>query len=482
MYRFSARFLIAIALVFFFFGFFSTNRAIAALPADCDAGLVDIGSCSTLVPPVNQFPGKDGQFACDFYAAWIYKEYGIRLTATCQNWCGYGTTPYDNYVCPLTNGFYQPRDVHSLCPRNKPPQPDGYCVHGDQDPYVNAVYCCKYTETTPNCDRTPVCSNIGTCNAPANTCAPNNGTKTDTGCVYTTYSGGGACIQVTSPNQTSSCTTDNCSAGYTCINGACVVPPDCTTDPECEDNNNCTYNRCISGKCSFPNEPNSTSANPNVCEYDVNINPVKWCCSGYCGTNPTCGGPAPTPTPTPPPSTCGGTCGTSTCAPSSKCVNEVCTYDYNCVDYVCGNRCYADPYDTTGTQCASTHFCNYDDSGNGVCTYNQVGCDTTGGIKYLVTIFGKILIADILGNSTGNCYVGDIYLKATASDNYSVRSGKITQTASNCSAQQIFWFMHGNYAGDWTVSVINPLPIGYKLIAETSDPNKIDSYSTITVP
>jgi hypothetical protein len=73
----------------------------------------------------------------------------------------------------------------------------------------------------PNCDTGLSCS--GACTAPANTCSANNGTRT--GCVYTTYSGGGSCTQVGAPNQP--CTLSNCNAGYTCTSGNCVpvVPP-----------------------------------------------------------------------------------------------------------------------------------------------------------------------------------------------------------------------------------------------------------------
>lgn len=73
---------------------------------------------------------------------------------------------------------------------------------------INAAPSCN---TSPSCE--PSCGG-----ASANTCGTNNGTQT---CTYTAYSGGGACTQV-SFNQ--ACTINNCSSGYNCQSGSCVIP------------------------------------------------------------------------------------------------------------------------------------------------------------------------------------------------------------------------------------------------------------------
>ncbi len=86
----------------------------------------------------------------------------------------------------------------------------------------------------PLCNTTISCT--GACTAPANTCAPpNNGTQS--GCVYTAYTGGGACTQVAAPNQ--SCPLNNCTSPNTCPNGSCVPPPpgpfDMSVNAQCSD-------------------------------------------------------------------------------------------------------------------------------------------------------------------------------------------------------------------------------------------------------
>lgn len=77
----------------------------------------------------------------------------------------------------------------------------------------------------PNCNTNPSCS--GSCTAPTNTCSANNGTQSS--CIYTAYSGGGNCTQVTAPNQP--CSLNNCSSGFTCSGGNCVAPSPPPTSP-----------------------------------------------------------------------------------------------------------------------------------------------------------------------------------------------------------------------------------------------------------
>jgi len=83
----------------------------------------------------------------------------------------------------------------------------------------------------PNCNTGISCS--GSCSAPANTCSANNGTRS--GCIYTTYTGGGTCNQVNAPNQ--ACTINNCPSGYTCSSGACTPPPPPTANLNAPANN-----------------------------------------------------------------------------------------------------------------------------------------------------------------------------------------------------------------------------------------------------
>lgn len=88
---------------------------------------------------------------------------------------------------------------------------------GGQDQYYSGY--CQYSAacaTPPNCNTGGVCT---TCNgAGANTCS-NNGTYT---CSYYSYTGGGSCT-TTKYLGPAACTVNNCSSGYTCVSGSCVV-------------------------------------------------------------------------------------------------------------------------------------------------------------------------------------------------------------------------------------------------------------------
>jgi hypothetical protein len=52
--------------------------------------------------------------------------------------------------------------------------------------------------------------------------------------------------------------------GFMCVLALAVVPVGCGDDDgcelsaDCDDGNQCTYNRCVDGRCSFPNKPDGT--------------------------------------------------------------------------------------------------------------------------------------------------------------------------------------------------------------------------------
>lgn len=53
--------------------------------------------------------------------------------------------------------------------------------------------------------------------------------------------------------------------GFVCVLALCVIPVACGDDGRCEssadcnDGNQCTYDRCVDGRCSFPNKPDGAS-------------------------------------------------------------------------------------------------------------------------------------------------------------------------------------------------------------------------------
>jgi hypothetical protein len=55
--------------------------------------------------------------------------------------------------------------------------------------------------------------------------------------------------------------------GFLCVCALGVVPvgcgdegpPRCEINADCDDGNQCTYDRCVDGRCSFPNKPDGTS-------------------------------------------------------------------------------------------------------------------------------------------------------------------------------------------------------------------------------
>ncbi len=107
--------------------------------------------------------------------------------------------------------------------------PAGQVCAGPTDQDGNPPRCVPIAPPTPppipNCNMNPSCS--GSCTPLTSNSCSNNGTLTS--CLYTAYSGGGSCTQVSAPNQT--CTVNNCSPGYSCVSGTCTPPP--FTPPTC---------------------------------------------------------------------------------------------------------------------------------------------------------------------------------------------------------------------------------------------------------
>ena len=98
----------------------------------------------------------------------------------------------------------------------------------------------------PNCNTGVSCA--GSCSAQANTCYSGNGSQNS--CVYTAHSTGNSCTQVSAPNQP--CTLNNCSGGFVCSGGACVLPS-CNTNPSCSGACSAPTNTCSSGNGSQSN-------------------------------------------------------------------------------------------------------------------------------------------------------------------------------------------------------------------------------------
>lgn len=77
------------------------------------------------------------------------------------------------------------------------------------------------TAILPNCNQTPG-NCTGTCSSPTTCYETDPGNGTQTGCSFTTFSGGGSCTPVPT-TQTKSCTlTPNCTSPNYCSSGTCI--------------------------------------------------------------------------------------------------------------------------------------------------------------------------------------------------------------------------------------------------------------------
>jgi prepilin-type N-terminal cleavage/methylation domain-containing protein len=160
------------------------------------------------------------------------------------------------------------------------------------------------TPTPPPCDQTISCT--GTCQTLPNRCG--SYASTQSGCTYTTRSGGGSCSPAPAPNQ--ACTaSSSCSPGWTCSGTNCLsptpTPVPCNSGITCSGSCQTLPNRCGSyastqtgctyttlsggGTCAVTAAPNQSCTASSSCT-------PGWTCSG---TN--CLSPTPTPTATPTP-------------------------------------------------------------------------------------------------------------------------------------------------------------------------------------
>jgi|WetSurMetagenome_2_1015567.scaffolds.fasta_scaffold14058_6 hypothetical protein len=285
-----------IMLVALLFGL-SIEKASATFPLDCAAGEAQGGSCINPDHPSTEGGWYNGHEACSQIArSPEVQNVAPGTTATCRSHCVYNAGPWTKelFECNYTQGYAQ--FLNKFCPRMSDPlyNPDDGGCYGtvEEETNFSPVFCCDFSAPTP----TP-CVELGphpygdcTPNSP-NACGVGRGTQPAT-LDCPPYSTTVSCAP--------SCGTCRyCSTDYQCHDSlGCITPtPECSRDDQCYDgdSNYCTYSPCVNEVC----QASQRRQNGTVCDL---ANLDNWCCSGVCGTDPTCGGSGgPTLGPTSPP-------------------------------------------------------------------------------------------------------------------------------------------------------------------------------------
>ena len=176
----------------------------------------------------------------------------------------------------------------------------GYNGHSNCSTIKGELHMANAPQCKPDCNDGVWCNDT-TCNAPPNTCGPNNGTRGD--CNYTRHDSGVDCNWVRAPDV--KCDVNNCEAGRICRDGTCVVScPDAGTPCgaggcggiycDVDGSKQCTINSpvgnaCFSGETTQAGCPSGQSRTCTNCKWES--------CESPAGNPPP---PTATPTPTTP--------------------------------------------------------------------------------------------------------------------------------------------------------------------------------------